>query len=199
MEDVCVRMRLPNVVYMAFVRLVLLYRRLRYRYEFRLIRMSQPRYAKVDPADYEQLRKYEWFVGKRRNGGSFYAGAYVTDSKTGKEKIIFMHREIIEVHKKMVVDHINNDGMDNRRANLRRATHSQNMCNRKKRSGAHTSRHKGVYWDKEKRKWIAHIGFMGRNMHLGCFYSEIEAAKARDRAAKKYHGEFAYLNFPEKK
>ncbi len=108
-----------------------------------------------------------------------------------------MHREIIEVRKEMVVDHINNDGMDNRRINLREATHSQNICNRKKRSGTNTSEYIGVCWNKARRKWMSSIGHDKKNIHLGYFDSEVEAAKARDRAAKKYHGQFAYLNFPE--
>jgi hypothetical protein len=179
---------------MVFV--TLLYRKIRYGYEFRMIRMSQPRYAKVDPADYERLRKYEWFAaGKRRNNSSFYAQGYVTDKKTGKEKLVFMHREILKVPKGMLVDHINHDGMNNRSANLRKATHSQNMCNRKKRSDSSTSKYKGVCWHKGKRKWEATIGFKGRNIHLGRFKSEKAAAKAYDAAARKYHGEFAETNF----
>jgi len=157
--------------------------------------MSQPRYAKVDPADYERIRKYEWSV--KKGGNSFYAQRHVKDCKKGREKAILMHREIIKVPEGMVVDHINHDGMDNRRANLRAATHSQNMCNRKKQSGAYTSKYIGVCWKKEQRKWVAKVGHKKKVIHLGYFDNEIEAAKAYDRAAKKYHGEFVCLNFPE--
>lgn len=110
-----------------------------------------------------------------------------------------MHQEIIEVPEGMVVDHINHDSMDNRCANLRPATFSQNMCHRRKRSGAKTSKYKGVYWKKKNRKWVARIGFQKKEIHLGYFRSEIDAARAYDRAARKYHGEFASLNFPEYK
>ncbi len=151
----------------------------------------------MDPADYERLRKYEWFACKRRNGDSFYSKGYGTDKRTGKGKPVYMHQVILKVCKGMVVDHINNDGMDNRRSNLRAATYSQNMCNREKRSGAYTSKYKGICRNKEKGKWRARIRFEGKIIHLGYFHSEIEAAKARDRAARKYHGEFACLNFPE--
>jgi len=195
---VSVRILLPELIYKVLVRLILRYRKIRYGYAFRMIRMSQPHYAKVDPADYERLQKYEWFVGKRKNNNSFYTQGFVTDSKTGKEKLVSMHREILKVPKGMLVDHINHDGMDNRSANLRKATHSQNMCNRKKFSCASSSKYKGVSWHKGKRKWEATIGLKGRNIHLGRFKSEIEAAKAYDAAAREYHGEFAYLNFPEK-
>ena len=174
---------------------VLLYRRLRYGYAFRLIRMAQPRYAKVDPADYKRLRGYEWFCRNGKN--SFYARRHVPGGKGKKEALIYMHQEVIKVPKGMVVDHINHDGMDNREANLRAATYSQNLCHRRKRSGAKYSKYKGVCWKKKNRKWVARIGLEKKEIHLGYFRSEIDAAKAYDRAAIKYHGDFACLNFSE--
>jgi len=95
----------------------------------------------------------------------------------------------------MVVDHINHDGMDNRSGNLRAASYSQNMYHRKKRSGATQSKYKGIYWRKKNRKWQALITFERKRVHLGCFGDEIEAARVYDRAAMKYHGQFASLNF----
>ena len=155
--------------------------------------MAQPQYAKVEPADYKRLRGYEWLSKKGKN--SFYAQRLVPTGKAGKETLVYMHQEVIEVPEGMVVDHINHDGMDNREANLRAATYSQNLYHRKKRSGAKYSKYKGVSWKKVNRKWVARIGFEKKEIHLGYFHSEIEAAKAYDRAAIKYHGEFASLNF----
>ncbi len=157
--------------------------------------MAQPRYAKVDPADYKRLCGYEWLAKKGRN--SFFARRRVPAGKGGKEALIYMHQEIIEVPEGMVVDHINHDGMDNRGANLRAATYSENMYHRRKRSGAKQSKYKGIYWRKKNRKWQALITFEKKRIYLGYFWNEIEAAKAYDRAAMKYHGEFASLNFPE--
>jgi len=174
---------------------VLLYRRLRYGYAFRLIRMAQPRYAKVDPADYKRLRGYEWF--SRKGGNSFYARRHPASGKAAKQVLMYMHQEITEVPEGMVVDHINYDGMDNRRANLRAATRSQNLCHRRKRSGATQSKYKGIYWKKRNRKWEAMITFQRKKIYLGYFRDEIDAAKAYDRAARKYHGEFASLNFTD--
>ena len=157
--------------------------------------MSQPRYARVDPADYKRLRNYEWYT--KRGLKSFHAHTFARDSKTGKTKRKYMHRMLHETPEGMMIDHINHDGMDNRRANLRAATRSQNLYNRKKWSGTYSSKFKGVTWHKGKRKWQARIGFQNKRVHLGFFTDEIEAAKAYDRAAKKYHGEFAYLNFTD--
>jgi len=155
--------------------------------------MSQPRYAKVDPADYKRLKEYEWFA-TAKTGKCFYARRHTAGSKE-KEKLIYMHREIIKVPDGMFIDHINHDSMDNRCANLRLATHLQNTYHRRKRSGANTSNYKGVYWKKANRKWAARIGFQKKEIHLGYFKNEIDAALEYDKAAKKYHGEFAVLNF----
>ena len=157
--------------------------------------MTQPKYAKVDPGDYERMRKNEWFTKKGRN--SFYAFRREATGKPGNKKLIYMHQEVIEVPEGMVADHINHDGMDNRSGNLRAATHSQNMCHRKKSSRATHSKYKGIYWHKNIRKWQARIKCNKKRIELGYFRDEIEAAKAYDRAAMKYHGEFACLNFPD--
>jgi hypothetical protein len=173
---------------------VLLYRRLRYGYTFRRIRMSGPKYAKVDPTDYKRLRKYKFIARKGKN--SFYAQMLEPNVKTGK-KMMHMHQVILEVPKGMVVDHINNDGMDNRSANLRAATRAQNSRNRKKFPRPCSSKYKGVWWHKNALKWQAEVMFEKKRIYLGYFKNEIDAAKAYDEAAKKYHGEFACLNFPE--
>ena len=176
---------------------MLWYRRLRYGYAFRRIRMSQPRYAVVDPADYDRLKGYQWVV--KSGGKAFYAQRYGPCRKGARNPtIVYMHQEILKVPKGMVVDHMNHDGMDNRRANLRAATHSQNLCNRKKRSGAMYSKYKGVHWHKLNKKWSSRVTYQKKTIELGYFENEIEAAKAYDEAAKIHHGEFACLNFPEK-
>jgi len=93
------------------------------------------------------------------------------------------------------VDHIDGNGLNNTRANLRICTYQQNVCNCKSRGG--DSKYKGISWDKRSKKWRAKIRYNSKDKHLGVFEDEIEAAREYDREAAKLFGEFAYLNFPE--
>ncbi len=128
---------------------------------------------------------------------------------SGKYSRILMHRQIFEnlpltsatqnYHRCLsdgyVIDHINRNGLDNRKANLRLATIAQNAQNagkRKNRSG-----YKGVWFAKEKRKWRAAIWHNNKREYLGYFNSPHCAAKAYDKAALKYHKEFACLNLSQ--
>ena len=171
---------------------MLLYRRLRYGYAFRLIRLAQPKYAIVDPADYKRLSKYEWYAEKGTR--NFYTVRRANDPKRSKFAAIYMHRELIKVADGLLIDHVNQNSMDNRRDNLRAATRAQNACNRRKLPNSFGSKYKGIY--RQKTRWVARIMSEGKRIYLGCFKDEINAAKAYDRAAIKYHGEFASLNFP---
>jgi hypothetical protein len=94
------------------------------------------------------------------------------------------------------LDHINGTPADNRIANLRRVTISQNQMNRRPKKNG-TSRFKGVTLRKDYGDWCAHIRFAGKSTNLGIYGDESEAAKAYDAAAYKMFGVFARLNFPE--
>mgnify|MGYP001586641577 CR=1 FL=1 len=155
--------------------------------------MAQPKYTLVDPEDYERLSKYEW-EARRTRGSPFYVARQEVNPSTKKYKLIFMHREIIEIGDGLVTDHINNNTVDNRKANLRPATQAQNNCNRRKFAGFNKSKYKGVYWKEKINKWVAQIGVNKKIIHLGCFKKPKAAARAYDEAAKKYHGQFASLN-----
>jgi len=173
--------------------LTLLYRRARYGYAFRRIPLTQGKYAIVDPEDFERLNKHKWFAVKSSN--TFYAGRTI---KAGKKFIsVRMHREIIHPPGHLLVDHINHNGLDNRKANLRPATCAQNTYNRRQFRKDKTSKYTGVSWRKHKKKWVVIICYKRKNIIVGYFKDEKQAAKAYDKAAKKYHGEFASLNFPD--
>ena len=96
-----------------------------------------------------------------------------------------MHREIIDLPDHLVVDHINHNGLDNRKANLRPATRMQNSYNRIYFRKSKLSKYTGVSWHKQKKKWFAQIRYNGQRKFLGYFKDEIHAAKAYDEAAKK--------------
>ena len=97
---------------------------------------------------------------------------------------------------KTLIDHINGDGRDNREANLRLASYSQNSQNRRKVSKECKSRYKGVGYSKKLRRWRAQICFGGTKKHLGYYSDERVAARVYDAAALRYHGRFARVNFP---
>jgi hypothetical protein len=191
--DLSITITVPDRLGRFFIALVLLYRRCRYGYPFRRIPLTQGRYAIVDPDDFERLNKHKWHAVRQNN--TFYAIRCIGPKKNRIR--IRMHREIIRPPDHLVVDHINHNGLDNRKANLRPATRAQNNYNRLaiKRKGS-TSKYKGVAWKKDKNKWRARIHFNGKLIFLGYFKDEIQAAKAYDKAAKKYYGQFACLNFP---
>jgi hypothetical protein len=183
--------KIPDWVEKFIVLPLLLYRRLRYGYAFRRIPLTQGKFAIVDPDDYERLNQFKWLAnGSRKN---LYAQRMIT--KDGKRVLLIMHREIIKVPDNMVVDHINHNGLDNRKANLRPATIAQNGWNRRLQS--HSCKFKGVTWNKREKKWRACLRHAGKNMNIGTFDNEIEAARAYDTVAKNFRGHFAVLNFPD--
>jgi hypothetical protein len=105
-----------------------------------------------------------------------------------------MHRQVANPPDDLLVDHINHNGLDNRRSNLRFATDSTNQQNARKSITKTTSRFKGVDFVKPTGKWRARISVAGKRLFLGSFTDELDAALAYDNAARKYFGEYACLN-----
>jgi hypothetical protein len=186
---------MPICVERVLVLPVLLYRRLRYGYAFRRIRLTKGKFAIVDPEDYERLNKYKWHVTKNCN--TLYAKRNAPFRTKGPGIPIYMHLEIIKVPPGMVADHINHNGLDNRKANVRPATRAQNNRHTRRIRKTGSSRYKGVSWYSREKRWVAKICTDGKTTTIGYFQDELAAAKAYDQAAKKYHGEFAGLNFPD--
>jgi hypothetical protein len=115
--------------------------------------------------------------------------------QNGKSRRIYMHRAIMGAAKGQQVDHIDGDGLNNCRYNLRLATAAENQHNARRRID-NISGYKGVYWKMAQRKWCSQIQLNGKNQYIGLFICPIEAAHAYDRKAIELHGEFALLNFP---
>jgi hypothetical protein len=173
---------------------MMVWRKWKYGEAFRRIDLGEGEFTIVDAADYYRYGKFKWsVVGTGRN---LYA---VRNVKVGPKltKIVRLHREIMNAPRGILVDHKNNDGLDNLRSNLRLATHSQNQCNKRKTGSKTSSKFRGVYFDKRRVQWQGYIRYNGKRMYLGKFNDETAAARAYDRAAREYHKEFAKLNFPE--
>lgn len=109
-----------------------------------------------------------------------------------------MHRFILDAPDGIAVDHVNGNGLDNRKANLRLASSSQNAIHRMRRNPAASSKYRGVTLHKGLGKWQAKAVYEGASIYLGVFVLEEEAAKAYDEFAIEHFGEFAVLNFPNR-
>lgn len=154
----------------------------------RLIPLTRGRAAIVDAEDYDKLSKFKWYL--TTNKSKEYA------AMIQGQKRLHMHRYIMKPPKGLIIDHIDGNGLNNTKNNLRICTHSQNNYNKPGRKNK-TSKYKGVSKIKAYNKWAAFIGHNHKNIYLGEFKDEIAAAKAYDKAAKTHHGQFAYLNFPD--
>jgi hypothetical protein len=155
------------------------------------ISLSRGQVALVDDVDYDFVNQWKWYASPSKNG-RWYAVRMPTHCKMEK-----MHRLIMNCPDGMTVDHINGDGLDNRRSNLRVCTEAENNRNRGKNIN-NTSGYKGVHVT-PYGKYAAAITAHGKQIRLGNFSTPEDAARAYDKAAKQHHGEFAWLNFPEGK
>ena len=148
--------------------------------------------ALVDDEDYARLVAHKWCA--MTNGHTSYAVRARSRRHGGRPGLILMHRIIIGATDEQIVDHENGNGLDNRRANLRFATESQNHWNQRPQVGR-SSRFKGVSWHRLHARWRATIWFGGRSHALGYFSVETDAARAYDAAARTHFGAFARTNF----
>jgi len=149
------------------------------------IKLSQSKTTSIDDKDYEKLSSHKYYA--KKDGNTFYAARY-------EGKTIYMHREIMKAEKGLQVDHIDGDGLNNQRSNLRVCTKKENSRNQKKHKN-NTTGYKGVTWHKLSQKYNVKISIDGKRLDLGCFDNILDAAKAYDLAAKKYFKSFANLNF----
>lgn len=162
-------------------------------------RRGAGRTALVDDEDYELVIQHKWWVDEKEwigaRGCVVRSGPYAYGkiaSPSGVKVRTFMHKLITGWP---MTDHINHDGLDNRRENLRPTDKALNAANRRSYVGS-SSPYKGVYWHTIWNKWAVRVTKGVKRVHVGGFDDEIEAALAYDRVALELFGEYAHLNFP---
>jgi hypothetical protein len=152
--------------------------------------------ALVDNEDFELASKYSWSKSYNKRSRTAYAVAYVKGSKP--YRMVRLHRLIMGAPPGVQVDHVDLNGLNCQRGNLRVATNGQNGQNRPKYLSCNgaptTSQFKGVHWFKRDGCWAASGTFGGKSVHLGYFNDEAEAARAYNSYAASHYGEFARPN-----
>ena len=195
MRKIHIPIFLPDFIFRLHIWLILRYRKLRYGYAFRKIPLTQGKFAIVDPEDYQELSKYNWYAVRSPRG--FYAVRTVFTKKARVvRKTVGMHRVILNAPEGKFIDHINHNGLDNRKSNLRICTIQQNIWNMRKQKSNCASKYKGVTWRKDIDKWQARVVCGGKVFSCGHFEDEKAAAAAYDKKAKELFGEFAAPNLP---
>ena len=158
----------------------------------RLIPLSRGLVAKVDDDLAEYLLRWKWFA----HGVSHVYAARAAGRINGVKKVLRMHHEIFgSIPAGMWIDHVDGDGLNNQRSNLRLCDRAGNNQNRRVSRHKRTSRFKGVYKDKGRPSFRARLRHAGKIRNIGTFSNEVDAAKAYDMEAKRVFGSFAKLNF----
>lgn len=155
------------------------------------IQLSKGKYAIVDDEDFEYLNQWKWYVNS--SGYAVRSENFKTESGKISARTIRMHRVVMRAPQTHEVDHRFGNRLDNRKANLRVCTRSENNMN-KPLLPKNSTGFKGVMWHKRNLRWVSRIKVNGKLIHLGSFTCKIQAAKIYNEAALKYHGEFAHLN-----
>jgi len=156
----------------------------------REILLTKGKVAIVDDEDFEEVNKHKWYCMPHRN--TFYACRH-----GGNYSIINMSHQIMGNVDGKVIDHINRNGLDNRRCNLRFCSVSEN-CRNKKLNSNNTSGFRGVHWDLKCKKWVVQVQSNYTVVYRALFDDKVEAAMDYDRKARELFGDFVVLNFPSK-
>jgi hypothetical protein len=150
------------------------------------IQLTQGKVALVSDNKFENINKIKWCANFIN--GYWYAVAWY------QGKMVSMHRFVAGEPKGKLVDHRNHNTLDNQDCNLRVCTRAQN-CQNQGKCYKSSSKYKGLYWRKDRKRWEVEIRANNKRHRLGRFVDELDAARAYDVAAKKLHGEFARPNF----
>lgn len=172
----------------------------------RFVQLTRGLWAKVDEIDFAEARKYIWHAFITGTGKSRTYAASMMGIPGGF--YMLLHRLVMQnsgaasaLDTRLDIDHINGDGLDCSRKNLRLVTRSQNLYNRRASKMAKKSKYKGVctapggLWRASIRDIYA-TSSKTKTRHLGCFKTEVDAAECYDEAARHYFGEFCCVNFP---
>ena len=153
------------------------------------IPLGQGRFALVDDCDSPRVLAGRWYL--HRNG----AGVVYVRGRVDDRRPVYLHRFILGAPAGAQVDHINDDPLDCRRANLRLVTAGQNV--QRARLSAGRSIYKGVSWAAQRQRWRVRVRTGDGRRSFGMYETEIEAARVYDAIAREHHGVFARLNFPD--
>lgn len=155
-----------------------------------IIPLNKGFYTIIDKEDYEKVSTITWRVESTKKHDLFYVVGDING------RVVKMHRIIMGIvdNLELEVDHIDHDGLNNTKNNLRLCTRKGNVWNR--RASMTSSKYKGVSWHKRDLKWSAYITYNSVRISLGYHKTEEEGAKAYDEKAKELFGDFACLNFP---
>jgi hypothetical protein len=132
----------------------------------REIPLTQGKVALVDDEDYQELSKHKWYALK--HGNTYYA-ARTARCKNGGRSTVYLHCTLLEAPKNMEIDHINGDGLNNTRGNLRVVTHRENGQNLHMEK---SSKFPGVCWDRRRKKWQTGLQIARKWHYLGSFEDE---------------------------
>ena len=162
------------------------------------IPLTRGLFATVDDDDYDALMKQKWRAVASNH--TFYALGSTSrkDSPEYRQHALFMHRVVNKTPEGFYTDHINGDGLDNRKCNLRTCSPQENNRNRRAKKGS-KSKFKGIVWRPKIKRWEAKAVIDKKYYYLGSFVNEIDAANAYNEFVRNNFGEFCYKNKGEDK
>ncbi len=158
------------------------------------ISLTRGQVATVCDCHYHLVAPFKWTAHWIPNTRSYRAVRNESTRVAPRGTLIYMHAVVNDTPPGMMTDHIDGDTLNNCCWNLRTATDAQNLANMGKRRD-NTSGFKGVW--KHRDKWTAEISFQGQRRKLGTYATPELAARVYDAAARRLHGQFAHVNFPE--